>query len=398
MKKYLLIILILAIIIFTSSTCKKDPDNNHPEPPPAPSIALVNGSLFDGVHLGLIPDAVIIIQEGYIKSVGTTSTLEIPSGAEIIDVQGLYILPGFMNAHVHSGYTESNLKEWARTGVTSVRDVGNFSSTPEQGFIERKTLMKDTMNARLIAAGPLVTTVGGYGNYAVTSPADAIQKIQGLINSGADIIKIAIEDNLQGKLWPLLSMDEITAIVQTTHNNNTRVSAHISRSHHLYMAIQGDVDDVCHMVIDNLPDSLIEMMIQQNMYWVSTLELWKGVSDMYGINWDEMAKDNLRRFVEAGGKVATGTDFDGYITPFQLGMPMLEMQLMQEAGMTNEQIIIAGTRNAAYVSNMENQLGTIEPDKMADIIVVSGNPLNNLESLLDIRIVIHNGRIIRDER
>ena len=79
-------------------------------------------------------------------------------------------------------------------------------------------------------------------------------------------------------------------------------------------------------------------------------------------------------------------------------MPILEMQLMQEAGMTNEQIIMAGTKNAAYVCNRENILGTVEPDKIADIIIVNGNPLENLESLLDIHMVIHNGRIIRDER
>ena len=76
-------------------------------------------------------------------------------------------------------------------------------------------------------------------------------------------------------------------------------------------------------------------------------------------------------------------------------MPITEMKLMQEAGMTNEQIIIASTKNAAYVCNMENVLGTIEPDKIADIIVINENPLENIDALLGIRMVIHNGRIIR---
>jgi len=395
MKGYLLIIFTISCLFITGLSCKKVQDSLINELPEHSSLVLINGFLFDGVNSGLIPEAVIIIKDGYIKSVGTTSTLVVPNGAKIIDVKGSYILPGFINAHVHSGYTASNLKEWAKAGVTSVRDVGNLSTTPEEGFIIRAALLKDTMNARLVAAGPLVTTVGGYGNYPVTSPNDAMQKTQGLIDAGADLIKIAIEDNLQGQQWSMLSMEEIKIIVQTTHNNNTRVSAHISRSHHLYMAIKGGVNDVCHMVIDNLPDSLITLMIQNNMYWVSTLELWNGVSDMYNLNWDEKAKDNLRRFVEAGGKVATGTDFDGYITPFQLGMPILEMQLMQEAGMTNEQIIIASTLNAAYVCNMENELGSIESEKIADIIVLNENPLNNLESLLDIRMIIHNGKIIQ---
>lgn len=401
MKKYQVTILIIVIILITFLSCKKSQDDNNVTPPPPPQVtgyALINGTLFDGVSSGLISDAIIIVDDGLIKAVGTSATVEIPDSMKTIDIHGSYILPGFMNAHIHSGYDAGNLKKWAKAGVTTVRDVGNLGSSPQDGFNQRDNLMNDTMNARLVAAGPLVTTVGGYGNFPVSSTDDAIEKTQGLIDAGADFIKIAIEDDLQNQQWPLLPIEQIQAIVQTTHDNNTRVAAHISRAHHLYMAIQCGVDDVNHMVINSLHDSLIELMIENNMYFVSTLELWQGVSEMYNINWDIIARNNLKRFSEAGGKVATGTDFGGYITPFQLGMPITEMKLMQEAGMTNEQIIIASTKNAAYVCNMENELGTIEPDKIADIIVVNENPLENLEALLDIRMVIHNGRIIRDER
>jgi imidazolonepropionase-like amidohydrolase len=137
-------------------------------------------------------------------------------------------------------------------------------------------------------------------------------------------------------------------------------------------------------------------MIQENMYWVPTLELWKGVSELYGLHWITIPQNNLRRFVQAGGKVAIGTDYDGYTTPFDLGMPITEMKLMQEAGMTPMQIIIAGTMNAASVCDLEKELGTIEPGKIADIIVVKDNPLNDLEALLNIQMVIHNGEIITD--
>jgi imidazolonepropionase-like amidohydrolase len=77
---------------------------------------------------------------------------------------------------------------------------------------------------------------------------------------------------------------------------------------------------------------------------------------------------------------------------------MLEMQLMQDAGMTMEQIILASTKNAAYVCNMEEELGTLEPGKIADIIAVKENPLEDLEALQTIQLVIHNGRIIRIAR
>lgn len=396
MKRFINVILFSTIALFLIIFCNKNQTPTSGNNYVNGTFALTNGFLIDGSGSNPIPNSIVIIQDGFIKSVGTGSSLDIASETEVIDLQGSYILPGLINAHVHSGYVENNLKEWANSGVTTVRDIGNLSSSPEEGFSTRDILLSDNKNARLVAAGPLVTTVGGYGNYPVTSPGDAQQKVNKLIDDGADLIKIAIEDNLQGRTWPMLSMDEIIMICQTAHNRNKRVAAHISRSAHLDMALEGGVDDIDHMVINTLPDSLINFMIEKNMYWVPTLELWKGVSERFGLNWIAIAQNNLIRFVQAGGKVALGTDYDGYTTPFDLGMPITEMKLMREAGMTPMQIIISGTKHGAYVCGLENELGTIKPGNIADIIIVKDNPLDDLEALLNAQMVIHNGEIITD--
>jgi imidazolonepropionase-like amidohydrolase len=396
MKRSRNIIRFSPIIIFLLIFCNENPTPTSSNNNIKGTFAITNGFLIDGSGSDPIPNSIVIIQDGFIKSVGTNSSLDIPTEVEIINLQGSYILPGLMNTHVHGAYNGNNLKEWARTGITTVRDLGNLTSSPEEGFSFRNELLANNNCARLIAAGPLVTTVGGYGNYPVASPYDAQIKTNGLINMGADLIKIAIEDNLQGRTWPMLSMDEIKMICQTAHDRNKRVAAHISRSKHVNMAIKGGVDEVVHMAVDYLPDSLITFMIEKNMYWVPTLELWKGVSERFNLNWINTAKSNLIRFVQAGGKVAVGTDYDGYTTPFDLGMPITEMKLMQEAGMTPMQIIISGTKHGAYVCDLENELGTIEPGKIADIIVVKDNPLDDLEALLNVHMVIHNGEIITD--
>ena len=112
----------------------------------------------------------------------------------------------------------------------------------------------------------------------------------------------------------------------------------------------------------------------------------------------EAAIDNLRRFIQAGGKVALGTDYEGYNSQFDLGMPIREIRWMKKAGMTPLQIIVAATKNASFVCNLANEIGTLEKGKIADVLIVRGDPLEDIEALLDPRMVIHNGQIIRDER
>ena len=162
------------------------------------------------------------------------------------------------------------------------------------------------------------------------------------------------------------------------------------------MAINAGVDDLAHMTINPITPDLVNLVVENDIYWVPTLELWSGVSQMHRLNWDDIAMNNLRLFNQAGGKVAIGTDFGGYITPFDLGMPMTEIRLMEAAGMTPMQIIVAGTMNAAYVCGLEDQMGTIDKGKIADIIVLSANPLDDLEALMDVLVVIHKGEIIHN--
>jgi len=358
-------------------------------------IILQNGLLIDGNGSMPKQNGFIVIQSGHIKYIGHDLKLSIYENARLIDLSGKSILPGFINAHVHYGYDASNLKEWAKSGVTTVRDLSNLYLSTSESFSIRDELLADNENARLVAAGPMVTAVGGYGNYYVSSPEDAQQKIVKLIDSGADIIKIAIEDNLQGK-WNMLSLDEIKIIVQTAHENNLPVSAHVSQSKQLELAIDSDVNDVAHMIVDDLSDDHIRKMIDKNIFWVPTLELWKGVSDIHTLNLDRVAINNLKKFVSSGGKVALGTDYKGYINEFDLGMPVQEIILMQEAGMSNMDIIIAGTRHASIVCNMESEIGTIEEGKIADLLILNDNPIKDINALTNVFMVIHNGSIIRN--
>ena len=386
--------------LLLTAACAAVTPTPAPTPAPAaiPALVLINGTLIDGTGADPLEDAVLVIQGDRLVAVGARSVISIPEGAPIIDVQGATMLPGFFNAHVHGAYNAEKLAAWAREGVTTVRDLGSYQWPPSPALLDR--VEQDNRYARLISGGIFITPPGGYpiavfgGNgKTIGTTEEAAPAVNEMLDQGADVIKISLES---GQIFrqqiPMLTTGQVKAIVAAAHQRGTRVSAHATAARDLKRAIDEGVDDVAHMVVDPVDDDLVKAMIERDMYWVPTLELWKNV----GQGQDTHIIDNLRRYVAAGGKVALGTDFEGYYTPFQLGMPTKEIAWLSEAGMTPLHIIVAATKNAAHVSHVENDLGTLEVGKIADVLVVQGNPLQDLQALSNVQYVIHNGEVIRE--
>jgi imidazolonepropionase-like amidohydrolase len=366
----------------------------QPRPQNERTLYLINGTLIDGTGGEPISDAIVGIRSGRIVAVGRRGEIAVPGQAETLDADGGYILPGLINTHVHNAFNENNLRIWAQSGVTTVRDVGAYDP-PSVSFQFRDSVRSDRSFARLVAAGPLITVPGGYPAtvgfpaMTVTSPDDARAKVASLLDLGAELIKITLEDGRRPEFpsarWPALTPNEVQAIVETAHGRGIPVTAHIIFTQYLKVALDAAVDDCAHSIYDPLPDGMIQQMLQSKMAMVPTLiALGKG-GNVVG---------NLRRFVEAGGKVAMGND-GGYIAGLEIGMPITELEAMRDAGMTPMQIIVASTKNAAEVCGLGQTLGTIEFDKAADILIVRGNPLENLRALMDVKRVIHGGTIIR---
>lgn len=363
-------------------------------------LALTNGLLIDGTGTEPVSAATVVVRDGRIDQVGRGSAVSIPEQTTIIDLDGATILPGFFNAHVHGAFDESRLRAWAQEGVTTVRDLGANPNLPLAAM--REELNADNQNARLVFAGPLVTVPDGYpvipwrsaASLPLESIADARRKINDLLDNGIDVIKIALErGDIFRRTIPVLSPEMAAEICTIAHNRGTVVSAHITAARDIDLAIDAGVDDLAHMAVTIVSDSQITRLVNDSIYWIPTLELWHGSSPTH----HSRALLNLELFVSAGGLVALGTDFEGYTTPFDLGMPLREIGWMRDAGMTPMQIIVAATKNAAMVSNLGEELGTIETGKIADILVVNGNPLANItQALAHVRMVIHNGVIIVD--
>ncbi len=367
------------------------------EPPVIGSnFVIINCTLIDGTGHAPVPNAAIVVSEGLIVAAGAANSTTIPQNAGILDVDGATVLPGFINAHVHKGFNRENLEAWAQSGVTTVRDLAGPSS-----FAWKEEIAKDPYCALLVAAGPMISVPNGYplvpwgspNMLPVNSPEDAQIKAAQLLDAGADIIKLAMESGEAfQRTIPSLTPGQASAAVNAAHQHGTVASAHVLVASDLARAVEAGVDDIAHMVMDNLPDSIIDVMLDDSLLWIPTLELWHHV----GISLREAAINNLRKYVQAGGAIALGTDFGGYDAPFQLGMPIHEMEWMLQAGMSPMQVIVAGTKNAAVACNRFGDLGTLETGKIADILVVGGDPLADIHVLANVRYVIHRGVIIRD--
>ena len=361
------------------------------EEPEKEGILLTNLNLIDGVSDTIIDNCVIFIEDDKIQFVGDKDDVPISYEYEIIDLKGKYVMPGFINSHFHASFDDEKLQEWCSQGVTTVRDLscGGKDYTTARQLADN--FNRENKNARLVFTSPIITKVNGYGHFFINDVDEAEEAVNTMINNKADIIKIAVEDDLQQQTWIMLSPEEINKITETAHNRNYKVSVHVSRSHQVEMAVNGNVDDLAHMIIDNLGDDLVNQIIQKAIYWVPTLELWKGVSDLHPVNYIDQAISNLTKFYNAGGKIALGTDFMGYINEFDLGMPITEMELMKQAGMTEIDIIKSATKNSAFVCGLGDNLGTIETGKIADIIAVDINPLENIKVFTNVVNVILNG-------
>lgn len=378
-------------------------------------ILLRNGLLIDGtgnnvkqVNIGIKNGKIDFIEE----SISNDITEE--EYDAIIDIDELFVLPGFINAHAHTGFKQLDgkncrgfhkeyLKACINEGVTTIRDEGMFlDSTIESVVSCKKDLEKTNSFPKLVTTGKFFSAPGGYGGMEpieVSTIEDAKYQVDKVIDTGIDMIKTVLEDGLDPSTFglPKLSDELLEAICEKAHNRGVKVSAHVTQAHNLEKLVKAGIDDAGHMVYDELSDELIQEMIDKDICIVPTLTVLKMISDKYGAPLLEQGKRNVKKFVQMGGKIGFGDDFIEQDDPwYRLGMPRMELLLLKEAGLTNMQIIVAATKNSALICAMQDKIGTVELGKNADLLIVKGNPLDNIENINNVQMVLKDGYIVVD--
>jgi len=286
--------------------------------------------------------------------------------------------------------------------------------------------------ARGFRAGPIITVPGGYPgvlwgsrlNYEVKNPDEARAAVANLASRGADVIKIALEPGSAPSSWPTLDIAEVKAIVEEARAHGLVVRAHLQKTALLDLVLDTGIDVIEHVPGPSISQHEVQRLLQESSHFTVTLayetELARIVSQHVilvptldaSTTWCESSTltdsqrhvcydfflEPVRRFHNLGGVLALGTDYNNADPAIQRVMPLREMKLLIAAGLTPLEVIEAGTRTAAYVCGHGDELGTLQAGKLADVIVVNGNPLENIDAMKNIVVVISNGRMAHESK
>lgn len=425
--------------------------SSKPKPAPSGQVkAIVGATLIDGRGGEPVPDAVIVVDGNKIKAAGARSAVKIPDDALTLEAKGKFVIPGLIDLHVHLGSTggpgfrpedytrdriERNLRQYLYFGVTTVRSVG---TERDAGFEVRKAQRDGQLfGSRLFTAGRGFTAKGGHPSQEIGdiarqpgTPEDARKQVGELAAQQADLVKIWV-DSLHGR-QPQVSQPIIDAIIEEAATHKIPVHAHIfSLADTRHMTEKGAAGFL-HMVRDteDLNPAFIELLkshkiifvptlIRQELGWfytsrgnllrdpdllkdfdpevlnaIRTFTAGKQPDSTQQLEFDR-AKRNSRKLASAGIPMGIGSD-GGSSHDLPGIMTHREIEIFTEAGFSPSEAIQAATSNGALALGKLDQLGTIEPGKLADLLILNGNPLENIRNLRRIdRLMLDGGWVDR---
>jgi imidazolonepropionase-like amidohydrolase len=402
----------------------------------AATMAFTGARVIDGTDRAPIDNATILVRAGKIVAVGPAATVMVPAGAQRVPLAGKTVIPGLVNAHGHVGntvgmeqghYSAENvardLKTYAAYGVTTVFSLGDDQAAGIAARDAQRTPSLD--RARLFVAGPVLTP---------KSPADAVTLVGEDAAMKVDIVKIRVDDNLgtTAKMAPAT----YKAVIDEAHKKGLRVAVHLFYLDDAKAVLDAGADFIAHSVRDvPVDDAFVAMLKRRDVCYCPTLmrevstfvyestpswfsdplflkhadraavEALKQPARQQAMATSkaaqrykaglEVANRNLKKLSDAGVKIAMGTD-TGPPARFQGYFELMELEMMAKAGLTPRQVLASATRDAARCMKLDGELGTLEPNKWADFVVLDADPLTDIRATRSIAdVYIAGNRVAR---
>jgi len=434
----ILFLLTLALLVAACGDSSEPtaPADSAPATEPAPlpglgAVAYTSANVWNGTGAAPLRNATLVVRDGRVESVSSDAA---PEGAETVDLEGAWVIPGFINAHGHvsgrwaadevqgdAARVEGDLALYARYGVTTVLSLGG---APKDAFGLRSAQNKASLNrARLLLAGGIVFS---------QDPAEAAAMTQANIDAGVDWIKMRQDDNLGAT--EKMSWDALEAAMQVANAANVPVATHIFYMDDAAMLLEMGTGLIAHSVRDQpVTDEFVQTMLDSGVCYVPTLV--REVSTfVYGERpafFDDpffleaakqsqidrvsdpefmakmaaspaaaayrktlvQAQENLALVAASGVPIAFGTD-SGPAGRFPGYFEHMEFDLMAEAGLTAREILLSATSVAARCLHLDD-IGTLEPGKWADFVVIEQNPLADINAVHSIKGVYVAGNPVK---
>ncbi len=434
----ILFLLTLALLVAACGDSSEPtaPADSAPATEPAPlpglgAVAYTSANVWNGTGAAPLRNATLVVRDGRVESVSRDAA---PEGAETVDLEGAWVIPGFINAHGHvsgrwaadevqgdAARVEGDLALYARYGVTTVLSLGG---APKDAFGLRSAQNKASLNrARLLLAGGIVFS---------QDPAEAAAMTQANIDAGVDWIKMRQDDNLGAT--EKMSWDALEAAMQVANAANVPVATHIFYMDDAAMLLEMGTGLIAHSVRDQpVTDEFVQTLLDSGVCYVPTLV--REVSTfVYGERpafFDDpffleaakqsqidrvsdpefmakmaaspaaaayrktlvQAQENLALVAASGVPIAFGTD-SGPAGRFPGYFEHMEFDLMAEAGLTAREILLSATSVAARCLHLDD-IGTLEPGKWADFVVIEQNPLADINAVHSIKGVYVAGNPVK---
>jgi imidazolonepropionase-like amidohydrolase len=433
------------------------PETLPSQGPPRP-LALVGGTLVDGFGSTPIRNSVVLVEGERIKAVGQVGSLAVPAGIEVISTEGMTVLPGLWDMHVHLMITgHSDYAHWDKTypsrfekeimpasarqllmaGVTTARDLGG---PLEASLNVRNAITRgDIPGPTLYVSGPFIQHAPYPGTeqfrWGVKGVADAKAKVESLAKAGVDVIKLIDQDQM--------TMDEVNAVVTTAHANRLPVVAHSHRPEEIRRGLAAGVDNFEHTGLATAPeyppdvmDAIRARTSQMSLgpfFWTPTVEglfnydylrdnpemlddpswtlglapdivndIRRSLQHPEALSYYQLTparKPTLKRKItqlrEAGATLLVGTD-SGIPMQFHSQSTWNELDIwVREMGIPPMEAIRGATYWPSLMMKKDGEVGTVTPGKYADIIAVRGDVLRYINLLQRVDIVIKHGRRVK---
>jgi imidazolonepropionase-like amidohydrolase len=396
---------------------------------------LANASLIDCVEPRVRNDCAVLVEDGRIREIFDAGNRPAVGDAEVIDLHGAYLMPGLWDVHIHPDYhslADMSLPEQTtlfgnrlqaallESGIVGLRCAGAHSFMDVAW--KRAFASGQHLGPRLFASGYFLTTTAGHFLHSfhtleVDGPYGFVKAIREQIKNGVDHIKLNLSGGIMGPAWDLhrhsfLLQDELDAAFEVCKLREFKVMAHATNPEAVKAAIRLGAHSVEHGYI--LDDECIELFLERDVWYVPTLAISHLTPTQTTNDWEKRwvtnrnlapalccradaasgeHRDAFRKALAAGVKMALGSD----IRPLQ-DAALLELGLWVRNGATPWQALVAATRHGAAICGVGDELGTVEPGKIADLIVVEANPLDNIHNVRRLAMVFKDGRLVADRR